>query len=368
MKQLQAFIRKEFKHIFRDGLTVLILFVMPIAQLLIFGYVVSTEMRDAHIGILDHARDEATREITRRMAASGYFKIDAMLSSEAQIEPAFRQGRLKMVVVFEPGFSQRLQKDGTASVQLLADASDANTAQLLTGYSNGIIQKFAMEQNVASGAMPSIHTQVRMFYNEALKGVFMSVPGLMAMILMIVSAMMTSISITREKEFGSMEVLLISPLKPWQIIVGKVIPYLLLAFVNILTILSMSYWVFQMPVNGSLALLLGVSTLFTLVALSLGIFISTVASNQMVAMFISMFALMLPTILLSGFIYPIENMPWALQVLSNIMPPKWFIIAIKRIMLQGGGIEYIWKEVLFLCGFVVLFITLSVKRFNVRIG
>lgn len=367
MKQLLAFILKEFKHIFRDTRTMLILFVMPIAQLLIFGYVVSTEIRDAHIGILDHSRDAATREITRRMAASGYYVIDEMLTSEAQIEPAFRKGTLKMVVVFEPGFATNLLKEGKASVQFLADASDANTAQLLTGYGAGIVQQYAAGLNVQQASV-GIKTQVRMFYNEEMKGVFMSVPGLMAMILMIVSAMMTSISITREKEFGSMEVLLISPLQPWQIIVGKVTPYLLLAFVNTLTVLAMSYWVFQMPINGSLTLLLAVSTLFSLVALSLGIFISTVASNQMVAMFISMFALMLPTILLSGFIYPIENMPLPLQLLSNIMPPRWFIVAIKRIMLQGAGITYIWKEVVILMGFVVLFIALSIKKFSVRIG
>ncbi|MFT3739231.1 MAG: ABC transporter permease [Breznakibacter sp.] len=366
MNQLVAFIRKEFKHIFRDYRTMMILFVMPVAQLLIFGYVVSTDIREVHVGILDHAKDNASREITQKLVSSGYFKVDDVLDNDREIEPAFKRGRLKMVVVFEPGFSQRLEKEGRAAIQFITDASDANTARLLTAYGSGIVQAYANDLSAQKGTITGIQTQVRMFYNEELLGVFMSVPGLMALILMIVSAMMTSISITREKEFGSMEVLLISPLRPSQIIIGKVTPYLLLAFINALTILAMGHWVFQMPVYGSLPLLLGVTTLFTLVGLSLGIFISTVAANQLVAMFISMFALMLPTILLSGFIYPVENMPWPLQLLSHVMPPKWFIIAVKRIMLQGGGIAYVWKEVLVLVGFVVFFILLSIKKFQVR--
>lgn len=367
MHQLIAFIRKEFKHIFRDYRTMMILFVMPIAQLLIFGYVVSTDIREAHIGVLDQSNDHASHEITKKLASSGYFKIDDVLESEREIEPAFKRGRLKMVVVFEPRFSQRLEKEGLATVQFITDASDANTARLLTAYGSGIVQAYANEQSAQKGAAMGIRTDIRMFYNEELLGVFMSVPGLMALILMIVSAMMTSISITREKEFGSMEVLLISPLRPSQIIIGKVTPYLLLAFVNALTILAMGHWVFKMPIHGSLPLLLAVTTLFTLAGLSLGIFISSVAANQLVALFISMFALMLPTILLSGFIYPVENMPWPLQMLSHLMPPKWFIIVVKRIMLQGGGIAYVWKETLILVGFVALFIALSIKKFQVRI-
>jgi ABC-2 type transport system permease protein len=367
MKQLRAFIKKEFKHIFRDHRTMLILFAMPIIQLLIFGYVVSTEIRDAKISILDKSKDEVSQKITQRLLASGYFIADDELLSEKTIEPAFKKGRIKMAVVFEPQFAQKLTKEGIANIQLIADASDANTARLLTSYCSAIIQQYTSEINEQKHLPMTIKTDVRMFYNEELLGVFMSVPGLMAMILMLISAMMTSISITREKELGSMEVLLISPLKPLQIILGKVIPYIVLAFINTLTILAMSYYIFQVPINGNIFLLLGVCILFTMVALTLGIFISTIAANQMVAMFISMFALMLPTILLSGFIYPIENMPLPLQILSNIMPPRWFIIAIKRIMLQGVGIEYAWKEIVILCGFIVLFVALSVKKFNVRL-
>lgn len=310
MKRFTAFVRKEFLHIFRDSRTMLILFAMPVVQILIFGFVITTEISDASIAILDKSKNEMTREITAKLASSGYYNIKHLLHSENEIEAAFKRDRVKMVVVFEPQFSKRFYADKQASVQLIADASDANSARILTNYAEGIITSYQNSKNSDVGAVAKpIETQVRMFYNENLDGVFMSVPGIMAMILMLVSAMMTSISITKEKEFGSMEVLLISPLKPFQIILGKVTPYILLAFVNVLTILAMGYWVFHVPIRGSLFLLLGESMLFTLLALSLGIFISTVAQNQMVAMFMSMFALMLPTILLSGFIYPVENMP-----------------------------------------------------------
>jgi ABC-2 type transport system permease protein len=207
-----------------------------------------------------------------------------------------------------------------------------------------------------------------MLYNEELKSVFMFVPGTITVLLMLISAMMTSISITREKELGTMEILLASPLKPIQIIVGKVVPYVFISFIIAVIILILGFTVFGMPVQGSLFLLMGECLLFILMALSLGILISTVTQTQQTAMMISMFALMLPTILLSGFIFPIENMPLPLQVFSNVIPPKWFIIIIKNIMLKGVGLGYIWKETLILLGMTLFFIALSVKKFKIRLG
>ncbi len=362
MNRFIAFVKKEFLHIFRDYRTMLILFIMPIAQILIFGFAITTEIKDASIGILDKSKDEVTRELTQKLLSSGYFNNDAYLTSESQIEPAFNDQRVKMVVVFEPEFSRNLQTEGTAKVQLVCDASDPNQARMLSQFAEGIFTSYT-SQGVVMGIQP----EVRMFYNESLEGVYMSIPGIMAMILMLVSAMMTSISITREKEYGSMEVLLISPLKPLQIIMGKVTPYVMMALINAVSILALGYFVFGVPVKGSIVLLLMECLLFTVLALSLGILISTVAKNQMVAMFMSMFALMLPVILLSGFIFPVENMPLPLRILSNIIPPKWFIIIVKTIMLKGGGLLYVWKETLILIGFVVLFVTLSVKKFKIRL-
>jgi len=368
MTRFNAFAKKEFLHIFRDYRTILILFVMPIAQILIFGFVITTDINDAKIAILDKSNDEVTRVLTNRIVSSGYFIADKVLHSESEIEGAFNRDRVKMVVVYEPGFSRRLDKEGVANVQLIADASQANEARLLTAFCEGIFNSYQTELNMMDGSFTKVIVpQVRMLYNENLDGVFMSVPGIMAMILMLVSAMMTSVSIAKEKEFGSMEVLLISPLKPYQIVLGKVTPYVLLAFVNAITILLLGYFVFNVPVKGSLMLLIFINLLYILLSLSLGILISTVAKSLMVALFMSFFALMLPTILLSGFIFPIENMPEVLQWLSAIIPPRWFIVSIKAVMLKGVGISYIWKELLILSLFIVVFIGLSVKNFNIRL-
>lgn len=366
MKTFIAFVRKESKHILRDSRTIMVLFLMPVAQILIFGFVISTEIRDAGIGVLDKAKDDASRRLVQRLTASGYFQIITSLDHEKEIDPAFRKGDIQMAVVIEPGFGNNLNRTGGAKVQLIADASDANTAQMLINYSQGIIHTFGMEQMPLS-ISPPLTTEVSMFYNPSLEGVYMSIPGTMAMVLILISAMMTSISITREKEFGSMEVLLISPLKPYQIILGKVAPYVLLSLINAISIMALGIFVFKMPVLGSWFWLFVVNLLYIMLSLALGIFISTMARNQMVAMFASMFALLLPTILLSGFIFPIENMIWPLQWLSRLVPPRYYVQAIKTVMLKGGGLPYIWQELLVMNSFFVLFLGLSIKKFKIRL-
>lgn len=366
MKTFIAFVKKESMHIFRDYRTMMVLFMMPVAQILIFGFVISTDIRDARIGVLDKSNDDASRRLVERLTASGYFQLRAVFNYEKEVEPAFRRGEIQMVVVIEPGFGNNMKRTGGARVQLLADASDANTAQMLINYSKGIIRSFGMEE-LQVPVSPILTTEVSMFYNPALEGVYMSIPGTMAMVLILISAMMTSISITREKEFGSMEVLLISPLKPYQIILGKVAPYVLLSLINAISIMALGILIFKMPVLGSWFWLFMVNLLYILLSLALGIFISTMARNQMVAMFASMFGLLLPTILLSGFIFPIENMAWPLQWLSRIIPPRYFVQAVKTVMLKGGGLTYIWQELLIMTGFMVLFISLSIKKFKVRL-
>lgn len=367
MKRFIGFVKKEFLHIFRDSRTMLILFAMPIAQILIFGFVVTNEIKDANIAILDHSKDHITEEITNKILSSGYFINVKNLKSADEIDEIFKSGEAKEVIVFEQDFAKKLLKTSKANIQVIADASDANIANLISNYTTAIIRNYSQSITVNQSAPLQIIAEPRMMYNESLEGVYMFVPGTIALILMLVSAMMTSISITREKEMGTMEVLLVSPLKPIQIILGKVTPYLGLSFINAVSIILLGKFVFGIPIHGSLALLLFVSILFIIMALSLGIFISTAAKSQQVAMFISMFALMLPTILLSGFIFPIENMPVVLQWLANCMPPKYFIIAIKNIMLKGIGFFYIWKEILFIAGLTVVFIVLSLKKFKVRL-
>ncbi|HKL38987.1 MAG TPA: ABC transporter permease [Bacteroidales bacterium] len=369
MKRFWGFVRKEFIHIFRDKRTLLILFGMPVAQVLIFGYVVTNEIKEARVAVYDKSKDAITRELTDKIVSSGYFKLAKRIENDRQIEQTFREGEIKEILVFEPRFAEKLQNERPAKVQILLDATDANMANLLQSYTSGIISDYSgnirVEQEKLPGPVIRIHS--RMLFNNELKGVYMFVPGTMALILMLVTAMMTSISITREKETGTMEVLLVSPLKSMQIIAGKVMPYVSLAFLNGVVILALGYLVFDMPVHGNILLLLGETLLYIVMALSLGIFISTVSPNQQVAMFVSMFALLLPTMLLSGFIFPVENMPWPLQWLSTIIPAKYFIILIKNIMIKGTGFLFIWKETLVLLLMTLVFLGLSIKNFKVRL-
>ena len=364
---MRGFIIKEFYHIFRDLRSMLILFGMPVVQVLIFGFAISTEIRNAPVAILDHSNDYVTQEITNKLLSSGFFVRGDQIENEAQIQQIFRKGKVKEVIVFEEDFAKKLENEREAHVQLIADASDPNIANLIVNYTNAIVQGYQQEYFKGMALPVEIIAESQMLYNPGLKSVFMFIPGIITILLMLISAMMTSISIAREKEMGTMEILLVSPLNPIQIVIGKVIPYVLISFINALTILLMSFFIFKMPLEGNMVLLLLESVLFIVMALSLGIFLSTVSNSQQMAMMLSMFALMLPTILLSGFIFPIENMPYLLQLLSNIMPPRWFIIIIKSIMLKGLGIQYVWKETLIIAGMTLIFIILSIKKFKLRL-
>lgn len=368
MRRFKGFLIKEFYHIFRDRKTLLILFGIPIAQMLLFGYVITNEIKNVKIGILDHSKDEVTREIINKLRSSGYFSIEKNLKSEEDIEPAFREGKIREVIVFEPDFAGRLEREHSASIHVITDASEANTASLMYNYTAGILQDYITKKNNNTNIPIKIIPQTRMMYNENLKGVYMFVPGTMAMILMIISALMTSISIVREKETGTMEVLLASPLKPVQIVIGKVMPYVLLSIVNAVSIILLGNFVFGLPVQGNIMLLMGECMLFIIMALSLGIFISTSTDSQQTAMFLSMIVLILPTILLSGFIFPIENMPKILQWLCYIVPPKYFIVIIKNVMLKGTGFYYVWKETLVLLGMTIFLLLLSAKKFKNRLA
>lgn len=363
-----AFIKKEFYHIFRDYRSMVILFGMPVAQVLLFGFAITTDLKDAKIAILDHSKDVVTRELTQKIISSDYFLLVENLESESQIKPAFQRGDIKQIIVFEDEFARKLEKEGNANVQLILDASEPNTASMLNAYATGIINTYSMQKMKSMRTLPAtIHVESKMLFNPALRSVFMFVPGVITVLLMLVSAMMTSISITRERELGTMEALLVSPAKPIQIIIGKVMPYVLLSFINLIVILLLANFVFGMPIQGSISLLLAESVLFIIMSLALGILISTVSKTQQQAMLLSMFALLLPTILLSGFIFPIENMPVILQWLSHVMPSKWFIIIIKNIMLKGVGIAYFWKETLIILFMTLFFIVMSVKKFKLRL-
>jgi ABC-2 type transport system permease protein len=372
MKQFLAFVLKEFRHIYRDRRTMMILFGMPVVQVLLFGFVLTNEIKNASIAVLDPAKDEASIRLTNKLVSSGYFRVERNLRTAEELEPAFRQGKIKLALVFPPDFAQQLDHGGAAQLQIIGDASDPNTATTLINYANAIILDFQQERSnfelQTSNFKPAtIRAETRMRYNPEQKAVFNFVPGVMTLILMLVSAMMTSITLAREKELGTMEVLLVSPLKPLQIVLGKTAPYLALSFLNAIIVVIMGMVVFGMPMRGSFLLLGFECFLYMFVSLALGILISTKAENQMTALFASALALMMPTMLLSGFIFPRESMPLPLQVIGAAFPATWFNPIIKGIMIKGVGLDFLWKQTLILLGMAVLFIGLSIRNFKSRL-
>ncbi len=367
MKRFIGFIKKEFYHIFRDKRSLFILFGMPIVQILLFGFAITNEINNVNIAVLDKSKDATTEKIINKISASKYFSNQQFIKSESKIESVFKKGKIKAVLVFEKDFSKKLRKENNATIQIITDATDPNTANTVNNYVNAILQKYQQEINKGIPSSYQIITKTHMVYNPELKSVFMFVPGVMTIILMLVSAMMTSISITREKELGTMEILLVSPIKPFQVIIGKVFPYIFLSIINATVIILLSIFIFKMPVEGSLFLLGFESVLFIINALSLGILISTISTTQQTAMMISLMGLMLPVILLSGFIFPITSMPLILQAISNVIPAKWFLIIIKGIMLKGVGISFVWKETLILAAMTLFFIVLSIKKYKIRL-
>lgn len=365
MNRFAGFLKKEFLHIFRDVRTMMILFLIPIFQVLIFGYVIKNEVKDAKIAVLDLSKDNSSQAIINRLDAAEDIMVVEYLTNYSQIDETFRRSEAKAVLVIEPDFAENLIREKKAKVQIVLDGSDPNMASILNSYISAIINNFINDkygdQNIPLSVEP------RMWFNENLTSTYMFVPGTMALILMVITTLMSSVSIVREKESGTMEILLVSPLRPIQIILGKLAPYALLSIFNAVCIILIGNLVFGVPILGSWLLLIVTGFVFILMALSLGLLISTITNRQETAMFISMFGLLLPTMLLSGFIFPIENMPILLQYLSNIVPAKYFLIAIKSIMLKGQGLAYFWKELLVLCSMTVLFTGLSIKKFKIRL-
>ncbi len=367
MKQFLFFIQKEFYHLLRDKRTLFILFGMPVVQIVIFGFALTNEVKNSRIAILDQSKDEVTASITQQLEASQYFDIEKNLQSEADIEPAFREGKIKLVIVFPSQFQSTLLHTNTAPIQLIADATDPNVANTLTNYASAIILDY---QNNIRGNQDfpyMIQTEMRMLYNPQMKGSYNFVPGVMAMVLMLVCAMMTSISIVREKEIGTMEVILVSPMVPLRVVIAKMVPYLLLSMINIGSILVLSVFALDVPIQGSLLLLVFECFLFTITSLALGLFISSITNSQQTAMLISLMGMFLPTIMFSGFMFPVENMPLPLQIISNVVPAKWFYYIVKAVMIKGLGFFSIWKETMILAGMTTVLMLISIKKFKTRL-
>jgi len=367
MKQLLIFIRKEFYHVFRDNKTLLMLFGLPIAQIVLFGFALTNEIKNSKIVICDYAQDISSEQIIERISNSNNFEIKKTIYDRHQIEESFKEGDVKLVVVFPSNFHNDLNHFNEAQIQVIADASDPNTASTLTSYLGFIVSDYQQEINTASNNSLKIIPEIRMLYNPELKGATNFVPGVMALVLLLVCVLMTSVSIVKEKEKGTMEVLLVSPMNPFIVIIAKAVPYFFLSLINLTVILLMSVFLLDMPMNGNIFLLYFVSSILILCALSLGLLISNVTETQQAAMLISLMAMLLPTVLFSGFMFPLENMPYPLQWIANVVPSKWYYIIVKSIMIKGLGLMSIWKETLILSVMTLGLLLISFKKFNIRL-
>lgn len=368
MKQFLTFIKKEFFHVFRDSKTMLMLFGLPIAQITLFGFALTNEIKNSKVVICDYANDAASHRITEKISATKSFQLDQILLSQKEIESAFKKGIVKVAIVFPANFYDDLQHLNKAQVQVIADASDPNTASTLTTYINTIIADYQRELMESTSVPMQIVPEVRMLYNPELKGATNFVPGVMALVLMLVCVLMTSVSIVREKEKGTMEVLLVSPFNPFLVIISKAVPYFVLSLINLCVILLLSVFLLEMPFNGSVVLLFFESSVFIITSLSLGLMISNLTNSEQAAMLISLMGMLIPTLLLAGFMFPLENMPLPLQVISNAVPAKWYYIIVKSIMIKGLGFSAIWKETMILCGMTVFLLIVSLKKFKIRLA
>lgn len=340
---------------------------MPIVQIILFGFALTTEVKDAQIAVYDLSKDVSTRQIIQKIQANEYFTLVKYLDSPDQIEQVMKEGKAGMVLVFDSDFHANLLSTGEAAIQIIADATDPNQATTMTNYATSILNQYQQEMASQQNASIRIITQTRMLYNPQMEGAYNFVPGVMGMILMLICAMMTSIAIVREKEKGSIEILLTSPVKPIFIIISKAVPYFTLSVVNLIVILLLSFFVLKVPIAGSLFLIFLTSFLFILVALLLGLLISNLAETQVAAMLISGMGLMMPTMLLSGMMFPIESMPMVLQYLSSVMPARWYIEIIKKLMIQGVDGVYILKEFIILVVMILCLLAASLKTFKVRL-
>jgi ABC-2 type transport system permease protein len=367
MKQLFVFIRKEFYHVFRDPRTLLIMFGLPVVQIVLFGYALTSEVKNAEILISDNSKDVQTAQIIQKIKASSYFTVHESAIGAQDVEKEFKKGNIRCALIFPPRFSEDLIHNGQAQVQIIADGSDPNTAKTIINYLISIITDYQRQVYPATKLPYQIIPETRMLYNEEGNGSLNYIPGVMALILMIVCTALTSVSIVKEKELGTMEVLLVSPLKPILVLISKAVPYLILSLANFILILVLSVFVLHMEMKGNLFLLLMESTLFIITCLSFGLLISNTTNSQQTALLLSMMGMMLPTMIFTGFLIPLENMPWIFQQFANIVPAKWYFLIIKAVMLKGLGFRYVWKETGILIAMTVLLLTVALRNFKIRL-
>ena len=374
MKQFIAFVMKEAKHILRDKRTMLILFGMPVVLMFLFGFAITTDVKNVRTVVVTANNDNQTQQAVERLAQSEYFIITQTVSTPQEAEQLIRSQKADMALVFgkieTPPLTPPLEGRGVGAVhgvQLIVDGSDPNMAQQWATYAQAILAQPVSRNGYSVPSALGEGPGVRLLYNPQMRSAYNFVPAIMGMLLMLICAMMTSISIVREKERGTMEVLLVSPVRPLMVIIAKAVPYLVLAFVILVTILLMARFVLGVPLAGSLFWILAVSTLYILLALSLGLLISNVAQTQLVALLLSAMVLLMPVVMLSGMLFPVESMPKVLQWLSAIVPPRYYIQAMRKLMIMGVGIGDVAQEVAVLAGMTVVLLAIALKKFKVRL-
>jgi ABC-2 type transport system permease protein len=363
-----AFVQKEFRHVLRDSRSLFVLISMPVVMLLLYGFALSNEVKNSKIVVLDHSKDEITRQLVERIEASRYFEIAGYIENAEQADALFKAGKAKAALVFQGDFQQQLQQSNAAAVQILADASDTNTGNTIAFYLSNVIRQYQQELNGTQQLPYRIEMESRMIYNPQLVSAFNFVPGVMVLILILLCAMLTAVAIVKEKEMGTMELILVSPARPWMMIIAKTLPYLLVGMINVGIILTLAYTALELPMRGNLALLLAECGLFVLLSLSLGLFISTRTNSQQVALFISLIGLLLPSLVFSGFMFPLENMPLPLQVVSNIVPTRYFFDILTKVMIKGLPFAYVWRETLIMCAMIGIFLILAIRSFKIRLN
>lgn len=365
MKQFIAFVIKEAKHILRDKRTMLILFGMPVVMMLLFGFAITTDVKNVRTVLVTSEMSPRTQQAVERLAQSEYFIITQTVNTPQEAERLIRSQKADMSLTPSP--SPIGEGSSNLQWQIMVDGSDPNMAQQWTTYAQSILSQPVDGKHYSLPSPFGEGLGVRLLYNPQMKSAYNFVPAIMGMLLMLICAMMTSISIVREKEKGTMEILLVSPVKPLMVIIAKAVPYLVLAFAILITILLMARFVLGVPLAGSLFWILAVSTLYILLALSLGLLISNVAQTQLVALLMSAMVLLMPVVMLSGMLFPVESMPQVLQWLAAVVPPRYYIEAMRKLMIMGVGIDDVWQEVAVLIGMTALLLTISLKKFNKRL-
>lgn len=366
--QFFTFVWKEFLHVMRDRKTLLMLFGLPISQIILFGFALTNEIKNSRLLISDFAKDAASQQLIGKFEAGSQFIVLEQQANPEDIEAAFKAGDIDLAVIIPSGFYNDLLHLNHAQVQILTDASNPNTASTVSGYAASIIAGYNAELAADSMLPYPVNAEVRMIYNPEMKSAVNFVPGIIALILLLICILMTSVSIVKEKESGTMEVLLVSPFNPFLVIISKAIPYLLLSIINLSVILLLSVYTLGLPIHGSITLLYLISIIFIVASLSLGLIISNLTSTQQTAMLVALLGLLVPSMLFIGFMFPIENMPVPLQLFSNIVPAKWYYIIIKSIMVKGLGLSAILKETAILAGMTVVLLGINFSIFKTRLS